>query len=117
MTRLKGAELIAMVDSMPGASKSELCIATGYVRERNGKTQRQFARFYRALLEAKGQHLNGGKGGGDGLRPLSYATIVLSHGGILIGKRYVEQLGLAHGDRAAIQIRGGVMKITAREPA
>jgi hypothetical protein len=115
MAPLTGDELIAKVDSMPGASKTELCTATGYVREKNGKTERQFARFYRAVLAAKGQRLDGGRSG-DGARSLSYQTAVLSHGGVLIGARYVEQLGLKHGDHAVIQIKGGVMKLTARKP-
>ena len=115
MTPLTGSELIAKVDSMPNASKTELCIETGYVRERDGKVERQFARFYRALLAAKGQRLDGGKDDGAG-RPLSYQTTVLSHGGLLIGARYVEQLGLKHGDRAQIQVRGGAMKLTPKDP-
>lgn len=114
MAPLTGDELIAKVDSMPNASKTELCTATGYVRERNGKTERQFARFYRALLAAKGQRLDGGRSG-DGTRPLSYQTSVLTHGGVLIGARYVEQLGLKHGDQVAIQVNGGVMRLTARK--
>jgi hypothetical protein len=113
MTRLTGEELIAAVDAMPHASKTELCVATGYVRERDGKVQRQFSRFYRALLKAKGQALPSDRGS-DAARPLSYCTSVLSHGGVLIGKRYVEQLGLAHGDQAEIEVMPGTLKLRPR---
>jgi hypothetical protein len=115
MEPLTGKELIAAVDSMPQATKSELCMATGYVRERDGKVQRQFSRFYRALLQAKGQHLPSERGNTEGAgRPLSYCTTVLSHGGILLGKRYVESMGLAHGDQAEIEVARGCVKLRPR---
>jgi hypothetical protein len=113
MKPLTGQELIDTVDSMPHASKSELCLATGYVRERDGKVQRQFSRFYRALLKAKGQALPSDRGT-DGVRPLSYCTSVLSHGGVLLGKRYVEMLGLKHGDQAEIEVGRGTLKLRPR---
>jgi hypothetical protein len=110
MTPLTGQELIDAVNAMPTASKSELCVATGYVRERDGKVQRQFSRFYRALLKAKGQALPSDCDS-YGARPLSYCTSVLSHGGVLLGKRYVEQLGLKHGDQAEIEVVRGTLKL------
>jgi hypothetical protein len=102
--KLTGPELLAMVDSMPNASRTELVEACGYV---SSVGQRQFTDFYEALLEAKGLKLSvSGAGDGRGNRSLSYRTTVLSHGGVLVGKRYVEAMGLDVGDQADIKIKG-----------
>lgn len=104
--RLMGPELIAMVDSMPKASKSDIVRATGYVEVRaDGTARRLFTEFYEALLAAGGQAVPGG--GSHSERPLSYKTKVLSHGGLLVGIRYVESMGLKPGDMAAISVEGG----------
>jgi hypothetical protein len=105
-TRLTGPELLAMVASMPNASRSELVRAAGYV-DPDGR--RRFGEFYEAMLAAKGQKLPGASCAGDGRgnRSLSYRTTVLSHGGMLVGKRYVEAMGLEVGDQADIQVKNG----------
>ena len=48
---LKGTELLDTIRSMETASRTEQCLACGYVRE-NGKPA--FTSFYEAILEARG---------------------------------------------------------------
>ena len=48
---LKGTELLDAIRSMETASRTEQCLACGYVRE-NGKPA--FTNFYEAILEARG---------------------------------------------------------------
>jgi hypothetical protein len=109
--RLTGPELIAMVDSMPTATKSDLVRATGYIElKADGSERRLFTEFYEALLTAGGQSLPGA--GPRPERPLSFKTTVLSHGGLLVGKRYVEALGLEPGDTAAIAVEDGRVALT-----
>ena len=48
---LKGSELLSAIRSMETASRTEQCLACGYVRE-NGKPA--FTSFYEAILEARG---------------------------------------------------------------
>ena len=48
---LKGTELLSAIKTMETASRTEQCLACGYVRE-NGKPA--FTAFYEAILEARG---------------------------------------------------------------
>ena len=48
---LKGTELLDTIRTMETASRTEQCLACGYVRE-NGKPA--FTAFYEAILEARG---------------------------------------------------------------
>ena len=48
---LKGSELLSAIRNMETASRTEQCLACGYVRE-NGKPA--FTSFYEAILEARG---------------------------------------------------------------
>jgi hypothetical protein len=109
--RLTGDDLLALVDSMPRASKTELVEAAGYV---SADGRRQFTKLYQALLEARGQALPGSGDGRSG-RALSYRTTVLSHGGVLIGQRYVQALGLDRGDHAAIELKKGKLVLSAAD--
>ena len=104
---LTGAALIAKGKEMPGASKSELVRACGYVSaKKDGGERLNFTAYYEALAVAHGAPLPQG-GGSDGGRKLSYATTVLTTGAMVIGKRYVEQLGLAPGDEVDIKVAKG----------
>ena len=49
---LKGSELLSAIRNMETASRTEQCLACGYVRE-NGKPA--FTSFYEAILEARGE--------------------------------------------------------------
>ena len=100
---LTGAALIAKVEEMPGASKSELVRACGYVSaKKDGGERLNFTAFYEAMAVAQGAPLPQGDAGGGG-RKLSYTTTVLTTG-VLIGKRYVEMLGLKPGDKLRIMV-------------
>ena len=50
-TMLKGTELLSAIKTMETASRTEQCLACGYVRS-NGKPA--FTAFYEAILEARG---------------------------------------------------------------
>jgi hypothetical protein len=107
---LTGAALIAKVEEMPGASKSELVRACGYVSaKKEGGERRNFTAFYKAMVVAQGTPLPQGDAplpqgdAGGGGRKLSYTTTVLTTG-VLIGKRYVELLGLKPGDKLRIMV-------------
>lgn len=115
--RLAGPELLAMVDSMPKATKSEMVRAAGYIEVRDDGTERRlFTEFYEALLAAGGHPLP--SGGVQSERALTYRTQVLSHGGLLIGKRYVQDaLGLEPGDKAAIEVQDGKLLLVAERNA
>ena len=52
---LKGTELLDTIRSMETASRTEQCLACGYVRE-NGKPA--FTDFYTAILDARGITIN-----------------------------------------------------------
>jgi hypothetical protein len=105
---LTGAALIAKVREMPGASKSELVRACGYVSaKKDGGERLNFTAYYEALAVAHGAPLPQGDTAASGPRKLSYATTVLTTGAMVIGKRYVEQLGLAPGDEVGIEVAGG----------
>lgn len=111
--RLTGKELVALVESMPKASRTELVQAAGYVA---ADGRRCFTDFYVALLEARGHVLPKDEERVDGraTRPVSFRTTVLSHGGLLIGKRYVQDaLGLAPGGKAAIAVKDGKLTLVA----
>lgn len=99
---LVGAELIAKVKELPDASKSELVRATGYVStKKNGGARLNFTAYYEALAAAHGAPI--GKKPRAKTKELSYKTTVLTTGALVIGKRYIEDLGLAPGDQMDIK--------------
>jgi hypothetical protein len=108
---LTGAALIAKVKTMPGASKSELVRACGYVSaKKDGGERLNFTAFYEAMAVAQGAPLPQEDADGGG-RKLTYATTVLTTGAILIGKRYVELLGLKPGDKLRIMVTQGKISL------
>lgn len=115
---LTGAALIAKVKELPGASKSELVRACGYVSTKSdGRERLNFTAYYEALAVAHGAPAPAQEGSG---RKLSYATTVLTTGAMVIGKRYVEQLGLEPGDEVKIKVVRGrisLLPAAAAEPA
>lgn len=102
-TRLTGKELLAKIKEMKGSTKSDLAKACGYVKTTvAGDDRCQFTAFYQAVAEANGITFASGMGTSGGGRPLSYSATVLTTGAILIGPRYVEELGLEPGEKVAI---------------
>ena len=112
---LTGAELIAKVKAMPGASKSELVRACGYVStKKDGGERLNFTAYYEALAVAHGAPLPEAEPSG---RKLPYTATVITTGALVVGKRYVEQLGLAPGDEVAIKVARGRISLVPGEKA
>lgn len=100
---LTGAELVAKVKELAGASKSELVRACGYVSiTGEGRERLNYTAFSEAWAIAHGApSIKAPKGPG---RRLSYLTRVVSNGTLVIGDNYVKEMGLVPGDRVAIKI-------------
>lgn len=94
---LKGAELLAKVKELDGASKSELVRECGYLDD--GKLC--YTAFYEALLEAKGFELKPNTKRG---RSLAYKAKVQFNGKLQIGEGYLDQLGAQPGDQFDIKV-------------
>ena len=111
---LKHIELLDKVRELADASRTEVIRACGYVTTtKDGRERLNFTAFYEALLQAKGVRIGGGSGSG---RKLSFAARIQGNGNLLITKAYTSQLGLAPGDRMAIEIRDGHVVLTVLEP-
>ncbi len=112
---LTGAELIAKVKAMPGASKSELVRACGYAsQKKDGGERLNFTAYYKALAAAHGAPTGAQVPSG---RKLPYTAKVITTGALVVGKRYVEQLGLAPGDEVAIKVARGRISLVPAEGA
>lgn len=110
---LQHTELLNKVHELADASKTEVIRACGYVTTtKDGRERLNFTAFYEALLQAQGVQVGGKSKGG---RQLSFAGKVQGNGNLLIGRAYTSQLGLAPGDRMAIEIRDGQFMLTVLE--
>lgn len=112
MAALTGPALVAKVDELKakGASKTETARACGYVSTKvDGKTRTNFTGFYEALLSAQGLINDRPKRrGGEPGRPLSFRTKVLKGAGhVVVGARYLQQIGASEGDVLQIRINRG----------
>lgn len=112
MAALTGPALVAKVDELKakGASKGETARACGYISvKKDGKERTNFTGFYEALLSAQGMINDRPKrGSGEPGRPLSYRTKVLSGAGhVVVGARYLEQIGASQGDVLQIRVNRG----------
>lgn len=104
-TKLEGEELLAKLKDMGDAKKTEKAHACGYYNyKKDGTIRYNFTAMYQAIAEANGVDLKPKK---NGKRSLAYRASVLTTGAVLVGTRYVEDLGLRPGDQVAIQKRGG----------
>lgn len=104
---LKGPELLDLVKSMPGASKTELVRAAGYYSFKKDNTERlNFTAFYEALLEAKGTVLGEAAAKPSG-RKLSFIARVQFNGNLMVGKAYIAQMGAKPGDAYRVVIGRG----------
>ena len=112
-TRLVGKELLAKIKELKGASKSEIAKACGYSSTTvTGDKRCQFTAFYQAVAEANGFNFDNDTNSDGKGRPLSYTATVLTTGAILIGPRYVEDLGLNPGEKVAISTTGKKISLT-----
>ncbi len=105
---LTGTDLLAKVNELGDASKSELVRSTGYVSlNKDGSERLNFTAFYEALLKAKGVSL--GQGGAKSAtskisNKLKFVATVQGNGNLLIGKAYTSLLGLRPGDKFEIKL-------------
>jgi hypothetical protein len=108
--RLEGAELLAKVAELSAASKSDKARACGYVTTLADNVERIcFTAFYEACAMASGVSLEGEAPARRG--SLSYRATVLTTGAVLIGPRYVEQIGLKPGDHVGLAISANSITI------
>lgn len=112
---LTGTALVNKVKELKakGATKGETARACGYtIIKANGKEGTNFSGFYEELLLAHGMiNERRKRGSGEPGRPLSYRTKVLSNvGHVVVGARYLKQIGVEEGDVLQISINRG--KIT-----
>jgi hypothetical protein len=99
---LTGQKLLTTIQSMGGASKKEMCEATGYVSTtESGKTKYLWGNLQSALLSATGIDLP--TTGGGGPRP-SFTTQTLSNGNVVVGKCYARILQAEPGQRFEIEV-------------
>lgn len=114
-SRIVGAELLRKVESLSEAANGVKARECGYVRTgTDGKQTIEFSAFYRALAEAAGVKLEA-EHRSAGRPPLRYKASVLTTGAILVGPRYVEQLGLGPGDRIRLAVSGDSIELR-RDP-
>ena len=109
--RLTGADLLREVESLGAAPNGEKARRCGYVRiGADGRSHVEFSAFYRALAQASGVKLSSDRPAGS--RPsLRYEASVLTTGAILVGPRYVEQLGLGPGDQVKLEVSTNTIRL------
>ena len=101
---LTGTELIAALKAAgPDMDHDERIRQAGYVFMRQGEERLNRQAFYRAVTEALEPGLARPKNLGRG-RPLTSRASVSRGGHVVIGKAYLQQMGVTHGDRVAIDV-------------
>lgn len=99
---LTGQELIdALKNVHPDADHDERMRLAGYVFTREGEERFNRQAFYQAVAEALAPGIVPPATHGRGRRLTNSAT-VLKQGHAVIGKAYLQQIGVSHGDRIAI---------------
>ena len=111
-TKLTGSDLLEKVKELGPAKRSDVVRACGYVStKKDGGERLNFTGFYKALTDAKGL-LGESSGEASRGRRLSFSAAVGTETGqIVIGRRYVEMLGLEPGDRVEIKFSRGVLRL------
>ncbi|MEM8602512.1 MAG: AbrB family transcriptional regulator [Cyanobacteria bacterium P01_H01_bin.121] len=97
---LSGKELLQKVQSMNG-KRREIAIACGYT-SKNGKAD--LAKFYEALLSAKGVQIDNGSAPSRRGREATYRATVQKNGQILIGAAYTKEMGLKPGTEFKLKL-------------
>lgn len=113
---LTGSELLSKLASFgPDVSEAQRIRATGYTFTREGKERLCRASFYKALALAD-PGLNNLAGRLEQSAPgrrgpaLSYQTAVLGRGHAVVGRPYLQQIGVEPGERIQIKtVEGGVL--------
>ncbi len=94
------------------AKRSDVVRACGYVStKKDGGERMNFTGFYKALTDAKGLLAESSAEASRGRRLNFSAAVGTETGQIVIGRRYVEMLGLQGGDRVEIRISRGQLRL------
>jgi hypothetical protein len=108
---LKGDELVSFIEANPGVSEIDLARAAGYVRTTPaGKPQVLKKAFITAVLAAKGLKV-GAEHKHDRGKSASYVTKVHRNGIMLLGRTYGQVAGFEPGDRLAITVSSGEVRL------
>ncbi len=97
---LKGQELLALIESMPTATRKEIAIAAGY---KNKSGRAQVAKYYEAFIDAKGLDAGGTLGSKRG-KPVSYVLHPQKTGLVVIGRPLWESIGIDRDDEIQLVI-------------
>jgi AbrB-like transcriptional regulator len=103
---LTGEELVQKVRELGNVSTKEKARQCGYSTEtKNGVERANLMKFYNALIDAEGIHLDGKQNpNGRGGRVPSNKVTVQSNGNMLIGAAYTKRMGLKEGDAFEITL-------------
>lgn len=102
--RLTGKALLNKLKDIPHLSKSEKAKACGYVmRSKGGAERTNLSAFIEAILEAQGLTVDPEQASGRGRAP-TYRVTVHTNGQIVIGKAYIQMMGLQPGDEFEIKL-------------
>jgi hypothetical protein len=97
---LKGQELLASIESMPGSTRKEIAIAAGY--EKNGRAQME--KYYEAFIDAQGLTSAVGVVSTKRGKPSSSTMRLQKTGMAVVGKNWWNSIGVEIGDEVAIAI-------------
>lgn len=111
--KLIGDDLLARLKELGDVSKTEKAAACGYFSYKsNGTIRYNYTAMYQAISEANGVPLERKV---KGKRSLKWQAQVLTTGAILVGSRYVEELGLKPGDKIGLTRSGKKLILEAVE--
>lgn len=112
--KLTGSALLARLDKLHDVSTAAQAVECGYVIAKGRASGKpNFAAFYRACAEARGQVFPP-KEAGKGPAP-TYRGKCRPGGFCSIGPAYGKQIGLAAGDQFRITVEGGVRIVITKD--
>jgi len=111
MERLVGQKLTDAIKGLKKCSRSEVAIATGYYKERNGEKMPDVPSFLTAIASANGIEFER-KRSSSGPRKKSYKTTCHGTNILMVGKCYVEEAGIEVGDKVNIEVNPGQIVLT-----
>ncbi|NET45530.1 AbrB family transcriptional regulator [Okeania sp. SIO2B3] len=104
-TPLTGKALLKKVKELSHKSKKDTAIACGYYSTTKDKQKRvNLAKFYDAVLQAKGLNLDDNNVKDGRGRAATYRACVHRNGQLVIGANYTQEMGLKPGDEFIIQL-------------
>ena len=109
MSELTGKELLNKVKELqknePSPARRDLARQCGYVKTtKKGEERINVAKFYEALLEAKGLNVGSSEQSRRRGRDATFKVTVQKNGQLLIGSTYAKSMGLVPGDEFDIKL-------------